>query len=153
LKIRKAKISDVKVIHKLINEFARNEEMIPRAINELYENIRDFIVCEDDEKICGVCALHVMWEDLAEIRSLAVKKQYQRMGIGEKLVRRSLVEAKGLGIQNIFVLTYHPSFFKKLGFVDTDKSNLPQKIWGDCVRCPKFPECDEHALILKRGAA
>lgn len=148
MKIRKAKIPDLKDVHKLINEFARKEEIIPRSINELYENIRDFIVFEDNGKVYGTCALHVLWEDLAEIRSLAVKKEYQGIGIGRKLVKRCLIEAKALGVRRVFVLTYHPTFFKKLGFVDIDKSSLPQKIWGDCVRCPKFPECDEHALIL-----
>jgi len=149
LNIRKARISDLKEVQKLINEFARKEEMIPRSINELYENVRDFIVLEDNRKIYGTCALHILWEDLAEIRSLAVKKEYQKRGIGKKLVRRCLGEAKALGIKRVFVLTYQQDFFKKLGFADIDKSSLPQKIWGDCVRCPKFPECDEHALIFK----
>ncbi len=148
MKIRKAGIDDIKDVQKLINEFARKEEMIPRSINELYENIRDFFICEDRGKICGACALHVLWEDLAEVRSLAVRKEYQRMGIGRKLVKRCLADAKGIGIERVFVLTYQPDFFKKLGFSDIDKSALPQKIWGDCIRCPKFPECDEHALII-----
>ncbi|MBI5639529.1 MAG: N-acetyltransferase [Nitrospirae bacterium] len=148
MKIRKAKIPDIKDIQKLINEFARKEAMIPRSINELYENIRDFFVFEDSGKIMGVCALHVLWEDLAEIRSLAVNKEHQRMGIGRNLVKRCLNDARTLGIKRVFVLTYQPLFFKKLNFMDIDKSALPQKIWGDCIRCPKFPECDEHALIL-----
>lgn len=147
MKIRKAGISDLKEVHKLINEFARREEMIPRSINELYENVRDFIVLEDKGKIYGTCALHILWEDLAEIRSLAVRKEYQKRGIGKRLVNRCLSEAKSLGIKRVFVLTYQKDFFKKMGFADIDKSSLPQKIWGDCVRCPKFPECDEHALI------
>lgn len=146
--IRKAKIADLKEVHKLVNEFARRELMIPRSINELYENIRDLVIFEEDGGINGVCALHVLWEDLAEIRSLAVKKEYQKMGIGRKLVKRCLAEARGLGIHRIFVLTYQPDFFEKMGFTQTDKSELPQKIWGDCIRCPKFPECDEHALII-----
>jgi amino-acid N-acetyltransferase len=149
LKIRKAKISDLKQIHKLINEYAKKEEMIPRPLSELYENMRDFIVCEYDANICGVCALHIMWEDLAEIRSLAVDGGYQKMGIGRNLVRQCLREAKLLGLQKVFALTYHPEFFKKLGFVDIDKSSLPQKIWGDCIRCPRFPGCDEYAVILE----
>jgi amino-acid N-acetyltransferase len=122
--------------------------MIPRSINELYENIRDISVCEDKEAICGTSALHILWEDLAEVRSLAVKKEYQRKGIGRKLVKKSLAEAKALGIRRVFVLTYQSDFFRNLGFVDIDKADLPQKIWGDCIRCPKFPECDEHALIF-----
>lgn len=145
--IRKARIADIREIQKLVNEFARREEMIPRSINDLYENIRDFVVSEEKGKIYGVCALHILWEDLAEIRSLAVKKESQRMGIGKKMVKRCLDEAKALGVKRVFALTYQPLFFKKLGFADIDKSDLPQKIWGDCIRCPKFPECDEFALI------
>jgi len=151
LKIRRAKITDLKQAHKLINEFAKREEMIPRSLNELYENVRDFVVCEEDGIIYGVCALHIMWEDLAEIRSLAVVRNYQKMGIGKKLVRECLREAKALGLKRVFALTYHPEFFKRLGFVPIDKASLPQKIWGDCLRCPRFPECDEHAVIINLG--
>ena len=148
MRIRKAKISDLKPVHKLVNEFARKEQMIPRALNELYETVRDFVICEDNKAVCGVCALHIMWEDLAEIRSLAVDKNYQDKGIGKNLVKQCLKEAKALGLKRVFALTYHPDFFKKLGFKDTDKASLPQKIWGDCLRCPKFPECDENAVII-----
>jgi amino-acid N-acetyltransferase len=148
LKIKKAAITDVKDIQKMVNEFARREEMIPRSINELYENLRDFFVAEDDNGITGVCALHVLWDDLAEIRSLAVHKESQGAGIGSRLVKHCLADAKKLGISRVFALTYRPTFFRQLGFTDIDKASLPQKIWGDCIRCPKFPECDEHALII-----
>lgn len=148
MKIRKATITDVKDIQKLVNEFARKEEMIPRSINELYENLRDFFVAEDDNGITGVCALHVLWDDLAEIRSLAVHKERQGAGMGSGLVKRCLADAKKLGISRVFALTYRPTFFRQLGFTEIDKASLPQKIWGDCIRCPKFPECDEHALII-----
>ena len=121
--------------------------MLPRSLSELYESMRDFIVCEDNGKILGACALHIIWEDLAEVRSLAVDTGHQKMGIGKALVRRCLKEAKELGLKRVFALTYNPEFFKKLGFVDIDKSSLPQKIWGDCLRCHKFPECDENAVI------
>jgi amino-acid N-acetyltransferase len=147
LKIRKAHISDIKEIQKLVNEFARKEQMIPRSMNELYENVRDFVVADEKDGIVGACALHVLWDDLAEVRSLAVKKEFQKKGIGRKMVRSCIKEAKDLGIKRVFVLTYQPEFFKQLNFKDTDKASLPQKIWGDCIRCPKFPECDEHALI------
>ncbi len=149
MKIRKAKIADLKQAHKLINDYAKKEEMIPRSLSELYENVRDFIVCEYNGNICGVCALHIMWEDLAEIRSLAVDREYQKVGIGKDLVKQCLKEAKALGLKKVFALTYHPEFFKKIGFVDIDKSSLPQKIWGDCLRCPRFPGCDEHAVIVE----
>jgi amino-acid N-acetyltransferase len=148
LKVRKAKISDLKQVHRLVNDFAKRELMIPRALNELYETLRDFVVCEVEGNVCGVCALHIMWDDLAEIRSLAVSNQYQKMGIGKNLVKQCLKEAGSLGLKRVFALTYHPDFFKKLGFEDVDKAGLPQKIWGDCLRCPKFPECDEHAVII-----
>ena len=148
MKTRKAKISDLKQVQKLINDFAKREQMIPRSLNELYETVRDFFVCEADGKICGVCALHIMWEDLAEIRSLAVDSKYQKKGLGKNLVRQCLREARALGMNKVFALTYRPEFFKKLGFAGVDKASLPQKIWGDCLRCHKFPECDEHAVII-----
>lgn len=148
MKIRKAKISDLKQAQKLVNDYAKIEQMIPRSLNELYETVRDFIVCEFNGNVCGVCALHIMWEDLAEIRSLAVENKHQKKGIGRNLVKQCLKEAKALGIKKVFALTYQPEFFKKLGFADIDKASLPQKIWGDCVRCPRFPECDEHAVII-----
>ena len=148
MKIRKLKIGDLKQVHKLINDFAKKELMIPRSFNELYETLRDFVICEDSRNICGVCALHIMWEDLAEIRSLGVDSKYQKRGIGKNLVKYCLKEAKAIGIKKVFALTYHVEFFKRMGFKDIDKASLPQKIWGDCLRCPKFPECDEHAVII-----
>jgi len=148
LKVRKAKISDLKQVHSLINDFARREQMIPRSLNELYETLRDFVICEADGDVRGVCSLHIMWEDLAEIRSLAVDARYHNMGIGKGLVKQCLKEARTLGLKRIFALTYHPEFFRKLGFRHIDKSSLPQKIWGDCLRCHRFPECDEHAVII-----
>lgn len=147
MKIRKARISDLKQVQTLINEYAKKELMIPRSLNELFETLRDFTVCEENGTIRGVCSLHIMWEDLAEIRSLAVREEFFNRGIGKKLVQRCLKEAKTLGIKKVFALTYHPAFFKKLGFKNTEKSSLPQKIWGDCLRCHRFPECDEIAVI------
>lgn len=147
--IRKAHVSDIKAVHKLVNDFSKKQIMIARSLTELYENVRDMIVFEEEGRVIGVCALHILWEDLAEIRSLAVIKEFQGKGVGRSLVKRCLKEAKALGIEKVFTLTYQPGFFEKLGFGVTDKSLLPQKIWGDCVRCPKFPECDETALIIE----
>ncbi|MCX8031389.1 MAG: N-acetyltransferase [Thermodesulfovibrionales bacterium] len=146
--IRKAKIPDIKQIHKFINEFAKKEVLLARSLTELYEGVRDFMVCEENGVLKGVCALRILWEDLAEIRSLAVKEEFQKSGIGSALVKECLKEAKDLGLKRVFALTYQPDFFKKIGFKDIDKSKLPQKIWGDCLKCPKFPECDEHAVII-----
>lgn len=149
MKIRKALISDVKQVQRLVNEFAKKEEMLPRSLNDLYENIRDLFVYEDKGQVSGACALHILWDDLAEIRSLAVSRELQGRGIGKQLLKTCLKEAKQLGIKRVFALTYQPEFFRKIGFADIDKSKLPQKIWGDCLRCPKFPECDEDAVIIE----
>lgn len=148
MRIRKANISDVKKIQEFVNYFAKKEQMLPRALNELYEGVRDFIVYDDNGEIKGVCALRILWEDLAEIRSLAVRESDQLHGIGKSLVRKCLREAEKLGIKKVFALTYRPGFFKKIGFKEIDKSKLPQKIWGDCLKCHKFPDCDEHAVIV-----
>ncbi|KAF0185763.1 MAG: amino-acid N-acetyltransferase [Nitrospirae bacterium] len=146
--IRKARMADIKAIQALVNDFAKRDQMLPRSLNELYESARDFIVYEEKGSLVGVCALRIMWDDLGEIRSLAVRPQHQKKGIGKKLVKRCLKEAGELGLKRVFALTYHPLFFKKLGFRDIDKAKLPQKIWSDCIKCHKFPECDEHGVIL-----
>jgi len=145
--VRKAKLSDVKYIYKLILHFSRLGDVIPRPIIELYEHVRDFFVYEEKDLIVGACALHICWEDLAEIRSLVVSEEYQGKGIGVQLVKACIEEAKVLEIPKIFALTRVPEFFEKLGFRRIEKSELPHKVWADCVRCPKFPECDEIPVI------
>ncbi|MCM8783394.1 MAG: N-acetyltransferase [Candidatus Omnitrophica bacterium] len=147
--IRKAKIDEVKEIQKLINLYAERGLMLYRSLNELYDNIRDYFVYEEREKILGTCALHISWEDLAEIKSLAVEESVQHKGIGSSLVKEAIKEAKALGIRQLFVLTYIPEFFEKLDFRKIDKAQLPQKIWGECINCAKFPDCQEVALIKK----
>lgn len=147
--IRKARIQDVKEMQALINEYAEAGQMLPRSLNELYENLRDFSVFEEDGSISGVCALHISWDGLAEIRSLAVRNDRSRSGIGSSLVKHCLQEAAELGAVRVFVLTYQVAFFRKLGFVEIDKKELPHKIWTDCLNCVKFPDCDETAMIIK----
>jgi len=145
--LKKATVRDVKPIHALINRFAKKEDMLPRSLNEIYENVRDYYVCEDDGEVVAVSALHILWDDLAEIRSVAVSKKYRGKNVGKRLIRLCLKEAKQLGIKKVFALTYYPGYFKTMGFEETDKNELPQKIWGDCLRCHKFPDCDESAVI------
>lgn len=146
--IRKARLTDVKAIQTLINHYADGGQMLPRTLNELYEHLRDFHVYETDGSLAGVCALHVSWDGLAEIRSLAVGQDRTGRGIGSDLVRQCLAEAAELKVRRVFVLTYQPGFFRKLGFSDADKKELPHKIWTDCLNCVKFPDCDESALII-----
>jgi len=149
--IRKAKITDVREIQRLIDLSAKKGEMLPRSLSELYDNLRDYYVFQDDgtDLIIGTCAMHICWEDLAEIRSLVVREEYHRRGIGTKLIEACLSEAISLGIYRIFALTYKPEFFHKFGFKVVDKTVLPHKIWADCLKCVKFPECDEVAVLLE----
>jgi amino-acid N-acetyltransferase len=122
--------------------------MLARSLNEIYENIRDFWVFEDGKKILACAALHVCWQDLAEIKSLAVASQKQKMGIGKRLVLTCLDEAKEMGAKKVFVLTYKPAFFKPFGFKKTTTKALPHKIWAECIHCPKFPDCQEIAMVM-----
>ena len=144
--IRKAKIQDIKKIQELINSFASKDLMLPRSLNELYENIRDFWVCEENRKIAGCCALHVSWDNLAEIKSLAVTKSLHKQGIGKELVEVCLKEAKEMGAKRVFVLTYVQGFFRKFGFKRVKNTDLPHKIWAECINCCKFPNCQEVAM-------
>lgn len=148
-KVEKARIQDVPQIHRLVNHFADKGEMLARPLSEIYENIRDYFVIRDGEQIVACAALHVCWADLAEIKSVAVAKDKQRRGIGAQLIEACFKEAKGLGIDTVFCLTYQPAFFEKFGLSRVDKMELPRKIWTECYRCPKFPDCDEVALICK----
>ncbi|MCX5714148.1 MAG: N-acetyltransferase [Candidatus Omnitrophica bacterium] len=145
--IRKAKIKDIKQIQTLINAFAKQDLMLPRSLNELYENLRDFWVIEQNGKVSGCAALHISWDDLAEIKSLAVAKNIQGKGLGRELIEFCIREAKELGAKKIFVLTYKPGFFKKFGFRKVGHASLPHKIWAECINCCKFPDCQETALL------
>lgn len=145
--ITKARIEDVPSMHKLINEFANRGDMLPRALSQIYENLRDYFVVRDGEEVVGCGSLHVNWLDLAEIRSLAVQQNRQMQGIGTMLVNACLEDAMNLGLPRVFCLTRRPDFFKARGFILTDRSQLPHKVWAECYYCPKFPDCDEVALI------
>lgn len=146
--IRKAKISDVRDIQKLLTNYASRGEMLSRSLSELYDSLRDFYIFEDGGRVIGTSALHIVWEDLAEVRSVAVAEDAGRRGIGSQVVGACLEEARALGLKRLFCLTYKPDFFAKFGFVVVDKSELPHKVWGDCIKCVKFPDCDEIAMIL-----
>jgi len=148
LKVDKATINDITRMHQLINHFADRHEMLPRSLAEMYENIRDYFVIRGaDDQVIACVALHVCWSDLAEVKSLAVFEESQKKSVGAQLVQACLNEAKELGIPTVFCLTYKSGFFEKLGFTLIDKMELPQKVWNECFHCPKFPNCDEQALV------
>ena len=146
---RKAIPNDVEYIHKLVNQFAKKDLMLPRSLSEIYENLRDYYVYEHNEKIAGCAALHIYWKDLAEIRSVAVEEILQKNGIATKLMKICIEEGKSLNIKKIFVLTFAPEFFEQCGFHRISKEELPHKIWSECVRCHKFPDCNEIALSIE----
>ena len=150
--IRKAILQDARQIHRLLLTYAKDGLVLSRSLMEIFEAIRDFYVFVEDDRVVGAAALNICWEDLAEIRSLVVDESFSGRGIGRHLVEACLAEARHLGIGRVFALTYQQVFFEKLGFAVIEKSELPQKIWGDCIKCAKFPECDEIALSLSLKA-
>ena len=151
--LRKARIGDVKAIHKMINFSAKQGEMLPRSLMDIYGNLRDFLVCskdDDEESLVGVCAMSIIWENLAEIRSLYVCEEYRGQGIARRLVEACIAEAITLDLFRIFTLTSQGDFFVRLGFDQVNRSSLSEKIWSDCFRCSKYPDyCDETAMIIE----
>ena len=150
--IRKAVTGDVGTIHAILKNYGERGLLLPRSLSELYDHLRDFFILQDEGQeapILGVCALAICWEDLAEIRSLAVVPDRQKRRYGVRLVETCLAEAKALGLGKVFTLTYVPDFFAKLGFKQVDKSVFPHKVWAECLKCPKFPDCDEIAMLVE----
>jgi amino-acid N-acetyltransferase len=145
--LSRAQVADAQAICDLVNTFARKGEMLPRTMSEVYQNLRDFYVVRDGAALVGCGALHILWEDLAEIKSLAVREDQQGRGVGARIVSACIDEARQLGLQTVFALTYRPAFFEKLGFTQADVMTLPRKVWGECYRCPKFPGCNEIAMV------
>jgi len=148
--IRGARIGDVPRMAQIINGYAKDGLMLPRSLSRIYEQLRDYAVAEVDGEIVGCGALQVTWEDLGEIRSLAIAQEHQGQGIGSEIVAFLLREARKIGLRRIFVLTYRMDFFGRFGFREIPKERLPHKVWRDCFDCIKFPECDEHAMILEK---
>ena len=148
MKLRRATVEDVKDIYNLIKEFSDRGLLLKRTMSNIFDNIRDFFIIEENNEIAGIGSLHVCWEDLGEIRSLCVKDEFAKKGFGRELVRVCLEDAKSIKLKRVFVLTYNVDFFKKIGFEVIDKKLLPHKVWAECVNCPKFPECDEVAMIF-----
>jgi amino-acid N-acetyltransferase len=150
--IEKATMADAPTIQDLVGGLASLGEMLPRPLAEIYEQLRDFLVVRDNGQVVACAALHIMWKDLAEIRSLAVLDEWRDKGVGAVLVEACLDEARGLGIPTVFALTRQPGFFERLGFHQADVMSLPRKVWGECFRCPKFPNCDETAVMIELEA-
>jgi amino-acid N-acetyltransferase len=148
LRVEKAGVRDAAQIHGLVNQFAQRGDMLPRTLGEVYENLRDFFVVRGGGELLACVALHIMWDDMAEVRSLAVHEESQAQGLGAILVEACVEEAQALGLKTLFALTYRPAFFGKLGFRQADVMTLPRKVWNECYRCPKFPGCNEIAMVL-----
>jgi len=147
-RLLRASVADAEAIHDLVNTFARRGEMLPRTMSEVYQNLRDFYVMHDEQGRAVACGgLHILWADLGEIKSLAVREDLQGRQLGGRIGDACIEEARGIGLTTGFALTYRPGFFEKLGFVQADVMTLPRKVWGECYRCPKFPTCNEIALV------
>ena len=145
--LQKALVGDIKGIHSLLLAAAGSGVLLPRPLSDLYNHVRDFRILRDrGGNVAGCCALAVIWEDLAEIRSLFLREDLRGQGQGRILVDACLEEARALGIRRVFTLTYKTEFFSKMEFAEVGKDVLPQKIWADCIHCPKFPDCDEIAM-------
>ena len=150
--LRKARVGDVKTIHRMINLSSGKGEILPRSLMDIYGSLRDFFIYFDEKEkvVAGICAMNIIWDNLAEIRSLYVEEKYRRQGIAKKLVEGCISEAITLGFYRMFTLTNRPDFFKRLGFKKVDRSTLSEKIWSDCFRCSKYPDyCDEVAMIVE----
>ena len=147
-RLLRASVADAEAIHDLVNTFARRGEMLPRTMSEVYQNLRDFYVVHDEQGRAVACGgLHILWADLGEIKSLAVREDLQGLRLGARIVDACIEEARGIGLKTAFALTYRPGFFEKLGFTQADVMTLPRKVWGECYRCPKFPTCNEIAMV------
>jgi len=147
MQIRTARVSDVESICALISEYAELDRMLFRSPAEIYENIQQFKVADESGLVAGCCALQVVWSDLAEIKSLAVRRDRSGRGAGRALVEACVGQARDLGVRRIFVLTMEPEFFRKVGFSHIGKETLPMKVWSDCARCCKQDQCDEVAMV------
>lgn len=149
LRVRPATVYDVEAIVELVNGYAARGEMLPKSLNQVYQNVRDFQVAEWRGEIVGCGALHVLWDNLAEVRSLAVADGLRRQGIGGMILQELIRDARALGLPEVFALTYKPHFFARWGFRVVDRESLPRKIWVDCIDCVKFPKCDEVAVLRR----
>jgi amino-acid N-acetyltransferase len=147
MKIRNATVKDIEAIHSLISYYAELDKMLFRSHADIYERLQHFEVAEVDSNVAGCCVLQVIWADLAEIKSLAIKKSHFGQGIGKSLVQGAINQARELGVEKVFVLTLEPAFFEKIGFTKIEKESLPMKVWSDCAKCSKQDHCDETALI------
>lgn len=146
--IRRAVVSDVPTMAQIINGYASRGLMLPKSQYDLYQGIRRFVVVTSGHQLIGCGALHVFWHDLAEVRSLAVEEEWLGQGIGRIMLQHLVADARSLGVPKVFTLTYRQRFFERLGFREVPKESLPHKIWVDCLNCPKYPDCDETAMIL-----
>jgi amino-acid N-acetyltransferase len=152
LLVRKARLSDVADMHRIINHYAEKQRMLPKTELQLYENLRDYSIVTDGalpDHVLACGALHIYWENLAEIRAIAVDPERAHKGLGTVLVNRLLGEAREWDIAKIFVFTYEPGFFSRFGFAKVEHRALPLKVYNECFHCPKFNMCDEIAMVLE----
>src|ERR1700686_2018927 len=147
LTVRKATMSDIHALLLLINDYAANGIMLPRTEFEMSENIRDFSVAYLGERLAGCGALHFYTPTSGEVRSLAVDPILKTRGVGRRIVEALEAEAVENQLHAIFAFTYVPDFFRKVGFQEVERGELPLKVWKDFLRFPKFQCCDRIAML------
>ena len=148
VRVERATVRDAEGIARLVNYWAAQGQMLPRTLGETYENLRDFFVVREGDRVVGCGALHIVWADMAELKSLAVEESEHSRGVGAAITRACVEEGRTLGLAGLFALTYRPGFFERLGWRQADVMTLPRKVWNECYRCPKFPGCDEIAMVI-----
>ena len=153
VEVARATVRDADGIARLINFWAAQGQMLPRTVGETYEHLRDFFVVREGDRVVGCGALHIVWADMAELKSLAVEEGAHSRGIGAAITRACVEEGRVIGLDTLFALTYRPGFFERLGWRQADVMTLPRKVWNECYRCPKFPGCDEIAMVIELAPA
>ena len=147
LHIEPATLRDMDSVHELVTSFANRNEMLHRPLSELYENFRDYFVVKDEGRVVACGSVHVVWNDLAEIKAVGVREEYQSQGWGKRMIAQCMEAAREMGIATVFVLTHKTGYYDQLGFEEINVTSLPRKVWGECLRCPKFPNCNEIAMV------
>jgi argininosuccinate lyase len=148
LLLRRATLDDVQGIARVMADYVQQGVLLPRAVSELYQCIREFHVAVHEGEVVACAALRLLWHDLGEVRSLAVHPDHHGRGLGARLVERTLQDARALGLPRVIALTREVAFFERAGFAIASRDTLPRKVWTDCVRCPRRHACDEVAVVL-----
>ena len=151
--VREATLDDVGGIYRLLRHYSEQGVLLPRAESDIYHSIREFLVIEQESEIIACAALQIFTRQLGEVRSLAIAPNYAGQGLGSKMVNAIEQDAIKLGLTKLMALTYEVRFFNRAGYNVVDMAVLPEKVWGACINCHKFRNCDEIAVLKQLDPA